>query len=111
MLDTAVVLAESIVAGDPRTIWVQGYYRAATASNPEEIGLNVVKPFVSDAIAICSDDPIMAGIRIFHTIIHERNHQRFGGHDAEFLRGLEPTLDAKIGPWLEQLRAKFAGSR
>ena len=48
---------------------------------------------------------------MFHTIIHERNHERFGGHDAEFLRGLEPTLDAKIGPWLEQLRAKCAGSR
>lgn len=84
LLDRAVVLAEPTVAGDPQTKWVQGYYRPAGRDTPEEIGINVVNPFIADAIAICSMDPIMAGIRIFHTIVHERNHKGCPAHDAEF---------------------------
>lgn len=106
-LDPAVVLVEPIVRDDPRTIWVQGYYRVASGEKSEEIGINVLNPFVANVIAQCVTDPIMAGVRIFHTIIHERNHQTKPAHNDEFLRALEPLLDDKIGPWLDTLRKNY----
>lgn len=111
LLDPAVVLVEPVRPNDPRALWVQGYYGGAVGGQAEVIGLNVANRFVAEALARVETDPVMAGLLVFRTILHARSHQAKSAHNEDFLRTLEPLLDAKMGPWFDQLRARYGSAR